>query len=69
MNTEPDKNSASAQSDLIEVLAAIREYHDADVACRECAAMLLSDGIDPEPARLMQQMMKARTKMFRLAGL
>lgn len=54
---------------LNEILVAIHEYYDADVACRKCAAMLLSNGIDPEPARLMQVMMRAKTKVFKLAGL
>lgn len=53
---------------LNEVLSAIREYYNADVACTECTSMLLSNGLDPEPARLMQVMMKARAKVFRLAG-
>lgn len=49
-------------------LLVINEYHKASTDCNSCSAMLLSNGLDPEPARLMAAMFAAREKMFSLAS-
>ncbi len=53
----------------VELEEAVRDYFDATRACDKCPAMLLSCGTDPEPARLMQKMYEAQSKMFKLIGI
>lgn len=57
---------ASEESLLLE---SVRQYHEAYVACKQCLAMLLSNGSDPEPAILMENLSIARGTMFSIAGI
>ena len=51
-----------------DLLSAVQRFHAAWVACQECPKMLLSDGCDDEAKRLMEELHRARDKMFKLAG-
>ena len=60
-----NKGTSVCSNDL---LFAVQRYYGAHMMCQKCAAILLSDGCDPEPARLMKALDDAREAMFKLAG-
>ena len=55
--------------DESELQRAVYRYYEAMQDASQCPAMLLSDGCDPEPARLMWELEKARVDMFEAAGI
>lgn len=55
--------------ELITLKKAVEKYYAARIACYECTALLLSNGCDPRPPQLMQEMYQAESEMLALAGI
>mgnify|MGYP001578400883 CR=1 FL=1 len=55
-------------SELSKLKNAVNAYRLAMEKCDKCSSMLLSNGLDPEPAKLMAKMEEAKVKMFYMAG-
>lgn len=52
------------------LLCAVREYHETIIACNKCTDLLISKPpCSEEAAKIMQNMYKAQSKMFKIAGI
>lgn len=63
MKQNTPKNNETANS----LATAVLECQAAVKACYACSAMLLSNGVDSKPARLMKEMFLSQNRMFALA--